>query len=45
MGESAGKGEKPGGARGIELELTGDAWDVWGIEATKGEERLGLRLK
>ena len=41
MGEWAGNGEKPGGTRGAEPELTGDAWDVWGIEVTKGGEKLG----
>ena len=45
MGEWAGKGEKPGRIRGTKLELTGDAWDVWGRGATKSGERLGLRLK
>jgi len=34
-----GKGEKPGGMRGIEPKLVGS------IVATQGEERLGLRLK
>ena len=44
-GEWADKGEKPRGTRRTKLELTSDAWDVWGIEATKGGERLGLKLK
>ena len=45
IGEWAGKGEYPGGTRGTKVELAGDIWDVWGIELTKGGERLGLRLK
>ena len=47
LGEWVGKGENPGGTRGREAvsASTGDIWAVWGIEMTKGGQRLGLRLK
>ena len=45
VGEWIGIGGKPGGTKGTEGEWEGDSWEDWGVGITKGEDRLGLRLK